>query len=898
MDQMTLIQSRLRRPALNDDLVLRPRLASRLDKWRYRKLILLSAPAGYGKSTLLSMYLDSHDLSAAWLTLDDSTNDLASFLHYVIGALRVVDPRACPLTHDLVGATQLPPSGHLAATLSNELAALPGSTLLVLDDYHLISNPAIHHFLTTLLCDQPHRFHLVIAARHDPFIDLSAMRANGDLLEIRARDLRFSVDEAQQFLAKRVAGGILPEIVTSLTARTEGWPAGLRLASLALRNEEEYSAFLTSFDGANRYVMDYLADEVLARQPRVLQLFLLKTSILERLCAPLCGALLVDSPDLTDPPPAEADHLSAPALLDEVVKANLFVTAVDPQGVWYRYHHLFRELLRHRLERALAPAAIRRLHAQAARWLAASGDSVAAVAHYIAADDTNAAVGVVAAAYYALLNAGARHEQELMLSRFTDDQIRAHPTLLMLRTWMLYNRGQMAELLPQLEQVEALVGANACAEDVGSYLLGEVRALRALLAAYRNEFARAIVFAQQALDSMHPDFWAARVVPISVLAIGRQMTGDPAGANAAIHAGLTDMAGRPGPRAALVLSVAGYVYWIAADLPRMQRTAEQSIAQSGRTDVWAGSMLGRAAYEQNDLDCAADYFADVVAKRYLWNTIPAFYGIVNFALTQQALGREEAATASAELAATFTLEMGNTYLLPTAEAIQAEIALRQGQLLEARQWADRFDPATPLPPMVYSYVPHFTLVRIRLAQNTPTSRRQAAALLDRLCTYVETHHNRRYQIDVLLLQALLDMLNNAGDRASHLITRALVLAQPSGFIRPFLDGGPVVATLLTKLNPADAGLARYVAQILHAFDRDHQAPALHLGVPVSPLTAREVDVLALLAQDKRDREIATELIVSLNTVRTHTKNIYRKLEVGRRSQAVVRAKELGLLPTR
>jgi len=361
----TFIQTKLQPPTLSPDTLLRPKLIQRLENGRYRKLSLISAPAGYGKSVLARIWQESCDCPVAWLSLDKNDNDLRVFLSYVVSAIQTIFPKGCEDTTFLLNGMQLPPSDLLTTSLINETAVLPNPFILVLDDYHLIQNPDIHQLINTLIQYQSPHMHLALITRQDPPVDLVNLRAKNQVTEIRLSELRFNESEAKQYLKISLGDSLSPDLANQLIERTEGWAVGLRLAVLAFRNQIDELPALETYQGSNHYIMSYLVKEVLQQQPQQIQIFLLYTSLLDRFCTPLCDALLNINQKPRQPNSQE--------ILEHLRQDNLFLISLDPHGEWFRYHHLFQDLLRHQLKTAVAPGEISNLHKQASIWFAQHG---------------------------------------------------------------------------------------------------------------------------------------------------------------------------------------------------------------------------------------------------------------------------------------------------------------------------------------------------------------------------------------------------------------------------------------------------------------------------------------------------------------------------------------------
>ncbi len=900
-----LIRTKLYRPPMVGDLIERTRLLERLDSRRQRPFFLISAPAGHGKTTLVSQWLSRAPYQAAWLSLDEHDNDLMVFLTYVVAAIQTLFPQGCSTTQSLLTGSARPPLAYLSATLVNDISQLPDEFMLVLDDYHQINHPDIHQLITALLDHPVPHMHLGLITRQDPPISLSKLRASQQMTELRMYNLRFTPTEVQRYLKRCVGAEISPEMVTLLATRMEGWAVGLRMACLALRNKEDYTDFLETLQATNQYIMEYLLNEVLSHQPKSIQPLMLYTSILDRFCAPLIDALIEDGPNDN----RDETWPSGQEILTYLQEANLFVSPTGQQNDWFRYHHVFRDLLLYKLRAETSADHQATLHKAAGRWLAKHGFTDEALSHFFEANDTAAAVDLVAQQRYTWLNQAQWQLIQRELDQFSADVRNQHPDLLMLEVWLLYHHGQWAKIPVVLDKLESAI-AGASLSAAVNHLWGEINTVRSLLLGYfRADPKSAIEHARQALAQTSYELWSVRILARTVMAIALQMRGDLDQAYAILYDGFEMEQEQSNLFKATLLIPVCEISWVAADLPALIQAAQQSISLSRDTQAveitgHSHYRVGMAYYQQNNLADAEKHFAVVAQQPYLNYGPPYVYSACGLALTYQAQGQPDKAREVAEAASAFMLQTGNTTLLPVTQAFQAELALRQGDMAVAARWADEAPSTeTPLAPMIRFYEPYLTLVKIRLAQDTSKShQQQAGELLRQLQTFLEKTHNKRFLIEALALKALWHSASDEPDMALTLLEQALEMAQPSGFIRLFVDLGPPLARLLAGLTSEDTGRQQYIQRLLSAFDQEK--PQSLTGSDgssqplIEPLTDRELEILELLAQRLSDKEIAGRLIISPVTVKSHTRNIFGKLNVHKRRQAVSRARKLGLLSSK
>jgi LuxR family maltose regulon positive regulatory protein len=890
--------TKLNRPRIAGDVVRRARVRERLERSLDRPLTLVCAPAGYGKTTLLSVWLADSGYPHAWLSLDEGDSDLTVFLSYFVAAIRTAYPNACARTLDLLRAPELPPLGLVVTALANDLddlssepAAADGRCfILVLDDYHLVHDEAVHALLAEVWRHPPHSVHLILSTRQDPPLPLNVLRARGEMGEIRMQELRFTPEEVAVFMRQAIERPLDEQAIKVLAERTEGWPAGLRLAALTLITSDDIYSRLVELPADNHYVMDYLMGEVLSHIPASTQDFLLKTSILDRLSGPLCDAVTGT---------AEA-RWNGRAYLEWLAQENLFTWSVDPHQQWYRYHRLFGSLLRSRLEQRLSPEEIAELHARASVWYASNGRVDEAIEHALAAGDVTEAARLVEAHRYQAMNRERwpdLHRWQSLLPREVVDE---RPELVLAEAWLLHHRGALAEVGPRLARAGVLLQQTPLAEEARLGWQGEIDALTSQLVYWTADAERTLFLARRALAETPIERSYARGIAWMFVAGALALRGDLEDAIAAVHEGLQEDRLHSNTYASRLLLTLCLIYWMTADLPHLLQTADHLLELARERDLpesvdWAHYLRGCAHYQQSDLDAATSDFATVVADRIAVHGMASLHSAFGLASTYQAQGRAEAARATAESVMKYALEMNNPSMLAMARAFAAHLALLQGREGEAAGWAAQAGRTVRMAPMPLFYVAEFTLVKILLAQGTPTSLEEAARLLARLHEVVQATHNTRFLIETLTLQALLHDARRDRSAALNALKQAVALAEPGGVIRVFVDLGPKMAALLHPLA-AQRAASGFIARLLDAFPAARgPEPAPRQAGLIEPLSERELEVLALLGQRLSNKEIARELSISPMTVKRHTVNIYQKLLVSGRREAVAKAVALGIL---
>jgi len=894
-----LIETKFYRPGLPVDMVHRPRLMRYLKKRQHsRPLTLVSAPAGYGKSTLLSCWLDQADCPNAWFSLDEQDNGLERFLRYFLSAIQTIFPAAVQESQKLLTGIVQPPVNFIATILINEIDQIQEHFILVLDDYHLIQEQNIHDLLDEILLHAPPNLHLVISTRMDPPLSLVTLRGKGQLTEIRIPSLRFNREESLSLFKKMVDFPMVEDRFAEIDAKAEGWVTGLRLAALAMRHRIGSKNLDLNFSLNNRYVSEYLLSEILAKQTATFSDWMMRTSIPARFNAEL-GEVLCFPEKTSSESRIVKSEFNGEQFLEWLRNSNLFIIPLDDQRKWYRYHHIFREFLQQQLVRRIGQDEIRQLHATAGRWYAENGWIDEAFYHLLPAGDMSYASEIIAQHRYRLLNQTQWGILENWLNLFQDSTIESSPELCMLKTWLAYHRSQFIQIPVLLQQLDAILAEDSNRE-AANRLAGEIHALRSLVAYHSGDAEEAISQARMALEGVPSELWIVRILARLYLAGGLLMIGDQNGSYHAIYDAFVAEKVQNKFFKATLLAVVCNVYWLAADLYHMQDTANKSIALCQELDfqeILKNSIdhLGKVKYQQNDLLKAEELFTGVVAKPYKNYGTSYVSSACGLGLTYQAIGKEVEARQVAEDAFAFLLETGNTTQLPILQALQAELALMQGDLANASQWAASLGLIPPLLPMTGFLAPHLVLVRVWLAQNTPLSRAKAGELLIELQEYLERIHNTRFLIETLAMKALLAQALGDPETAQATLTQALRLAHAGGFIRVFVDAGPDMARLFSQLK-VDDNLRGYVGQIRSAFPALRQTrEAIKQGELLDSLTDRELQILELLQERLSNNEIATQLVISSGTVKGHTIKIYQKLNVNSRRQAVDKAVELGLL---
>ncbi len=911
-----VLATKLYIPSLRQNVILRPRLIARLNEGLFqgrgfgRKLTLISAPAGFGKTTLLSEWASGRigELAGgqpvAWLSLDDADSDPTRFWTYFIAALQTVIPDVGASVAGALQSPQPPPIEVLLTNLLNEIAAVPERFVLVLDDYHVIESSPVDVALAFLLDHLPPPLHLVIASREDPQLPLARLRARGQLVELRAADLRFTPAEAADFLNRVMGLSLSGEDVAALEARTEGWIAGLQLAALSMQGQPDVAGFIRSFTGSHHFVLDYLVEEVLHRQPEAIQTFLLRTSILDRLCGPLCDAVLGKDEGRKQKDEGEnSAFILQPSvlILDALERANLFIVPLDNEGRWYRYHHLFGGFLRQRLGQALpffsVPLAggdeggesIAALHIRASRWYEDNDLALEAFRHATAAGDIDRAERLIKGKgmplHFHSVAAGVLD----WLAALPAAALEARPFLWVRWATLLLMNGQTTGVEEKLQAAERAL-QNVAADDSVRDMIGQIACARATLALTRYDPETMLVQARRALEYVHPNNLPFRFTANWALASASFLQGDRATAARACREGVA-ISQKSGDSFSMILATGdlGQIQELDNQLYQAAETYRRVLQLAGEypqpnvAETYLG--LAHIHYEWNDLDAAEQYAQQSLQLARQYDRVVDRFILSEIFMARLKLARGDVAGAAVQLAQTEQSARQRNFVqrLPEIAAAQVDVLLRQGDMAAAAHLAQKHD--LPL-----------SQARAFLALGDAAA---ALTLLSASRQQLEAKGWQDERLKALVLQARAFRACGEEEAALRTLGEALALAEPGGFVRIFVDEGIAMAQLLSEASAR--GIAPdYVGKILAAFPDSRMAPGqstIHHppSKMIEPLSQRELEVLRLIAQGLSNREISERLFLALSTVKGHTRIIFDKLQVQRRTEAVARARELGLL---
>jgi len=918
-----LLTTKLYIPPVRPQLVSRQRLIEQLNSGIHRNLTLISAPAGFGKTTLIGEWLGTiqnnngkknrSECRVAWLSLDNGDNDPTRFLSYFVTALSRVDGGDTAVGKGALGmlqSTQSPPAESVLTTLINDLAAMTGKVIFVLDDYHLIDSQPVHDALSFFIENMPLQIHLVIATREDPLLPIPRLRARDQLTELRAADLRFTLSEVVDFLNRVMRLNLSMEDITSLETRTEGWIAGLQLAAISLQGKEDTTKLIRSFSGSHRLVLDYLVEEVLNQQTEEIQSFLLQTAILIRLTGPLCDALI--------------GQRNSQLILETLDHSNLFIISLDNERHWYRYHHLFADLLLQRLQRTY-PERISTLHRRASEWHEQNGFVDKAITHSLKAHDFERAADLVESEWIPM-NTSYRSITWLGWAKtLPDEVVRSRPVLSAAYGWALLDTGDLdaAELrfrdaerwlniLPNVNEQNEIPSnkTKVLDEEALRTLATSIANGRAYLAQALGDVNGTVKYARQASNLLHDNDYFERGLSDILPGFAYWADGNLDAAHEAVADAISNM--RMTGKIPFIISFTSYltdIMVVQGRLREVERTFLQLlefVAEQGGLEVKESAVLhlglSEIYLEHGNMGAAKQYLqrGDELGEQ---PAFPPWYRHWIFAhyRMMEAQGNLNGMIEMLDEADRFYYR----HPIPDVRPLKALIArtwLAQEKLDEVQSWVSAQKLSIDGALGFIHEFEHITLARLLIAQyrhlHIDNYIHDAMRLLGRLLKVAEESERMGSVIEILVLQALAYEAQGNIPSAFVSLKRALTLAEPECYVRTFVGEGVPMNALLKKIKVEDRGLNDYIHKLLASFgEKDFQTSSSIAQPLIEPLSERELEILQLIAGGLSNQEIGAQLYLSLNTVKAHTRNIYGKLGVNSRMQAAARARTLGILPT-
>lgn len=888
----SLLLTKLYIPPIRTAIVPRPGLIARLNEGLAagHKLTLISAPAGFGKTTLVSEWIAGCGLPVGWLSLDESDTNPSRFLSYLIMALQLIKSGIGERLLSALQSREAPKIEAILTDLVNEITTIPDQFIIVLDDYHSVESKTVDQAMSFLIDHLPPQMHLLIASREDPSLPVARLRARGQLTELRAADLRFSPSEAADFLNQVMGLSLSTEDVAALETRTEGWIAGLQMAALSIQGLSETGSFIRSFTGSHRFILDYLMEEVLDRQSEEVHSFLLRTSILERLCGPLCDAL------------SSGNFPSGQQTMEYLERANLFIVSLDSDRCWYRYHHLFGDLLRKRLEQKFASEEIANLHILASEWFEKNGLILDAFKQAAAADDIERAERLLDRKDMPINHPGVPVTVLNWLESLPVSVLNSKPSLWWKQAEMLMANYQTIGLEEKLQATEAALAAKnppgTEMDDTDRDLVGRIAYARAALTATRYEAQASLGYAQRAMELLHPSNITNRAEVTIYIGFSRYLLGDRDAAELAYKEALSLAQAAGNDEVILTATIRlGQIHEIRNQLHEAFETYQKVIKMTGEDPppfaMLALIGLARIYYNWNDLEKAEKYAEQShqlarLCEQVIDRLISSELFLSRLKITQKDPFSADQFLTQAE---NHARQYDFTVRLPDIAAARALLCLYNGDTDKAAQLVQTEDR---------------WLVRaeVLIAQGNPSA---ALDIIIRHRKKMEEGKLVDYLLDTIVLQALALHALGENDAARQALKEALTLAEPGGFIRLFLDAGEPMRLMLQDLkswfvqNPGEQKCPTpgYVDRILTAFaspaENQPSQPSVNQSGLIEPLSARELEVLQLISQGLSNQEIGKKLFLALDTVKGHNRRIFEKLQVNRRTEAIARARELDLI---
>lgn len=896
-----ILMTKLHRPSPPLDLVPRFRLMELLNIGRTRPLTLVSGPAGYGKSTLISCWIEESDWTSAWLSLDEGDSDLRQFLRYVITSVQNVLPGTCKKIQDLINSSEFPSISMLTACLTNELETIDQPLVLVLDDYHYINAESdVNTFLHQLLSHPLPSLHLVILSRRDPPLQLVTLRANGQITEIRMHDLRFDAQETRLLLEADSHFTMSDEALSNLENEIEGWVVGLRLVSLVLHKIEDPELFLKQLNGGVQQAQQYLIQEVLSRQLPHIQDWMLKTAILNRFCAPLCDAVCVED----DGSVAGSFEINGDIFIEELLESNLFAIPLDSQGEWFRYHHLFQNLLYNELKRRISSDEIMALHKRVSDWHESEGHIEEAISHALMLKNNEGAAKIVERHRHVELDTEAWGSINNYLTLLPTDLIQQRPELLLAQAWVYYNQS----LFNDIESIVYRVGSMCEQSTLAESSLGELNFFRGVLSYWNGDGEASLNYLS--LARQHVSKEMVNVVGFIEIytALANHMTGEGAKSLKALSEGIIKNDATHVPHLARLHVARSFIHLLSGELVRSMQDA-QYVRKIANFDTipfatcWAKFIQAACAFRLQDIDTALSHFIHLEDCRQSMQARPYIDSMVGLSLSYQACQKPDAAKLTIQKLLDFSHNTENLLAAEIALSAQARLAVLQNDLEGAIQWLHTCgDEVSPLNMFIWIENPTLTKLRVLNAMGSNEQLEMALGILEPLQLRLRAMNNTCQMIEVITLHSMVLANFERTDEALTMLTEAVSLSEDSRWVSPFLELGQPMNQLI-KLFTEKNGHTDFLRSLLERFKTLE-----NLREPVEfsqkalkhennawvgePLTNRELDILELLTHRLQNKEIAAKLFVSPETIKSHLKHLYQKLGVSNRREAGVKAAEI------
>ena len=911
---LRLLQTKLFIPRAHPEIVERPNLIRKFDEALNYRLVLVTAPAGYGKTTLLSHYFERSNKSIAWISLDDRDNEQIRFWSYFIAALQTMDASLGKTAQGMLQSPQPPPIENILINLLNDISLIPSDIIICMDDYHSISASKINEGMVFLIENLPEQMHLVIAGRSEPSFPLPLLRARRQLYELNSSDLRFSNDEAAQLLNHLMDLSLSADQVTKIEDLTEGWAAGLQLAGLSMQAAEDKSNQLETFSGSQRFIFDYLAQEVLNGQSEEVQNFLLRTAILDQLSGALCDSILDNNRD-----GKKTTSGYSQSILEYLEKANLFIIPLDQQRRWYRYHHLFSDFLRAKHADQTDPLEIKELHSRASVWFKDNDMMPAAIEYAFSSGDYSAAANLINEDVTEIFFRSELPDLTSWLMKFPSEIIYAEPRLNMIGAWAYLATGQPDKAESHLQIVEDILGSKADGSPESLDLSPDIRGALAEICCIRTSHAfnqfdldQALTLSNRTLAYLNEDVQSGLfndkrdILAVTHFnqAVMFELKGEITGASELFSKSielnednlhLVPMAISRLANLQELQGTLGKAEKTYRKAMRMTEDYQYPLPLAGMANIGLGSL----SCERNNLKGAEIHLKNGIELGHMWSLWELLTaGYMRLSRVEMSIGEFSKANKLLDDLIDAIGKLQVTWPIPMVQAYQAMLWARQGKLAEASEWSQRcgIDPEQPIEYNQETIA--VPLVRVWIALSKYDD---ARGLIDKLIKANESRQARGQILQLLIFDALASFSQGEHESAFVSIKRALKLAENENYQRIFLDEGETMETILQAFderlsNQDDEHLKGFIGQLLHAFQSEpfhDQEKDLQTITILDQLSEREIDVLKLLEQGLSNQQIAANLYISLNTVKAHLKSIYAKLGVNNRVQAVAKGHKIG-----
>ena len=895
----SILRTRLKRPPVTDDLVPRRQLVQELETGLRRPFTLVSAPAGYGKTTLLSSWLQETGHPHLWYSLEPGDNDLHTFLSYLFTGLQDKEPQIGKNILELLSLAKLPPLSRLSEQVVNELDRVSSFLVVVLDDYHFIKNQEIHTILSTWLRHPPRQVHLVISARQDPPLPLAWLRARNQVTDIRVSRLRFSREEMQSFLQHHIDTTVPEHMLAALEEKTEGWITALRLITLYLQQMPDLTMLLQKLSRSYIYFNEYFFNEIMNLLPSSIKEFLLQTSILNRFNKDLCDALFHDKSGIGE----------SGANIEWIFRNNLFIEMLGEDELWYRYHHLFQQWLQQQLTQSHSKEEIRELHHRASHWFRENGFPDEAIEHALQAGEVMDAVQIVEENLTGILSADRWWVLQKWLNRLPEKVRNQHIKLVMGQAWIYYLKDLTASLPALLEQIEKLIAK----QPVDDTTRGEIEFFKGYMDYWLHPGEEMDAHFRKAFQWIPRTFSFSSSCALVYRALALQASGRMQEAQDFLNDLLTHVEETNYIFRSRIWASFTYIHLLNGDLTAARNYARQLAELADATEnkyvgAWADYLLGFWHFQRYEISRALPFFKKVLEQRYIFGARPALDGMMGLAMCYRYLGEEDSLPKTLQLIDDFVRHNQNPILLNVANSFYAHLALDAEELTTAGRWVRSIDlHVLPINQVFWLENPFITRLRYLLKSASAAELPQVIARIEKELQFYRRLHNVPRSIELLILLARAYQKNQQLKEAQKALQRAVELACAGGWIYPFVEAGESIAELLPQI-PVQGEQQYFVRELLHTITNrvlnipetekagDSRITREEKGIATyHNLTNREMDVLVLLSRRFSNKEIATQLAISPGTVKRHTLRIYQKLGVGNRRQAVQKALALGIL---